>query len=82
MSQFYCNKPDGTEVLYGLDHVLGWFYTEFAADNPLKTLVDLCSTLGTLSRGELVGLLKATDAPQQHITFIALDIDPAGTGEI
>lgn len=75
MSRFRAMKEDGTEVAYGLDHVLGWFYQEF--DGEGDCTVDLDSRFTGLGRGELVHRLQQTNAHPGRISAIAADIDPA-----
>lgn len=78
MSQFRTTVKDDptTTVVYGLDHVFGWFYQEFNAED--ECVSDLDTLMSGLSRGRLVDLLVKTNAPSEHITRIALDLDPEG----
>lgn len=76
MSQLSCETiEEGNEVLYGLDHVLGWFYMEFEVghDTPI---IDRDQGNATLSRGELLALLDKTTAKEIHKMYIAMDMDP------
>ena len=79
MSQFRATvTASGNAVMYGLDRMYGWFYTEFDKKND-KTVVELDSYVsGGLSRGKLIELLEKTNAPYEHKMRIALDLDPAG----
>ena len=61
-------------VVYGLDHVLGWFYEEHKDD---EKIVDLDGLFTGLGKGQLVELLEKTDAPKACVAKVALDLDPA-----
>ena len=76
MSAFWAHVLDNPEntVSYGLDHVTGWFYTEFNSDD--EPVVELDSMFTGLSKGKLLELLEKTDAPAKHLKRIALDLDP------
>ena len=75
MSQLTATKTDDQEitVVYGLDHVLGWFYQEIKDDD---IIIDLDIFTG-LGKGQLVELLVKTNAPKACIVNVALDLDPA-----
>ena len=77
MSRFIAWRTDDPEihVAYGLDHALGWFCDEFAQDG---SCTNEESTLFTgLSRSGLLEILQETNAPEEHLLRIALDLDPA-----
>jgi len=75
MSRYGACKPGGITVAYGLDHVLGWFYQEFNSAG--ECIKDEDTMFTSLGRGKLVHLLEQTDAPKEHISNIALDLDPS-----
>ncbi len=64
----------GNHILYGLDRACGWFYEESNG----KIIVELDTLFTGLTSGRLIELLEATNAPDEHKTLIALDLDPAG----
>jgi hypothetical protein len=80
MSRFICTKNDDdkTEVAYGLDHALGWFYQEFDENGDCTR--DLDSLFTQLGRAELVHRLEQTDADPRRIAAIQMDLDPATVG--
>jgi hypothetical protein len=68
MSRRMATKNDGTVVIYGLDHIFGWFYQEM--DDKGDCIVDEDS----LSKGKLLDLLEDTDAPEDIKCSIAMDL--------
>ncbi len=76
MSRFSATKlGSGNTVTYGLDHILGWFYSEENAKGEI--IADEDSALTGLGRGRLLELLDDTNAPKEHCFLIAMDLDPA-----
>ena len=76
MSRFSAQVIDKPEhsVLYGLDHVLGWWYQEYDGDD--ECIIDKDTMTNRLTKGQLVELLEKTDAPKKHLQRIAMDLDP------
>lgn len=75
MSKFYTVVKNGNNAEYGLDHALGWFYTEYSSED--EPIVDESTFTTGLGHGRLVALLEGSSAPKEHIYRIAMDIDPA-----
>jgi len=78
MSRFYTTKKDPAAaditIAYGID-CSGWFYQEFNKDE--DCIIDLDSRFSKkFGKGELVALLKLTNAPTKHIKNVAIDLDP------
>lgn len=73
MSRFATQTGEGTTIVYGFDHVLGYFYEEYIDDSG-KPAQDCCTAFGTLSRGKLLDLLEEVDVPYKHREAIAADL--------
>ena len=68
MSRRMATKNNGTVVIYGLDHVFGWFYQEMNDEGDCVVDED------SLSKGKLLNLLEDTDAPEDIKGCIAMDL--------
>ena len=73
MSRHSAVKSDGTQVVYGFDHALGYFYEEWPEGAEMPS-VDLSSGFDGLSRGTFLELLEKTDASEEHKGQVALDL--------
>jgi len=59
---------------YGFDHALGYFYTKYADQDDVESVIEEgSSTLGT-SRGAILRKMKKSGAPRSHQMAVVLDL--------
>ena len=73
MSRFSATQED-TYIIYGLDHILGWFFEEW----PVEYFPDSPTIeKNNISNGALLELLEGYDnVPSENKMSIAMDLDP------
>lgn len=80
MSRYLSEPKDGKTLVFGFDHMLGYFLQQWDESDPNKKLVDLDSKFHKLSRSKLIDFLhenlteKDLKKFSMQINKIALDI--------
>jgi hypothetical protein len=77
MSRYTKQMEDGRTVVYGFDHVLGYFLDVLGIPDEQgerEMLIQESSLLSKMSNGKMIELMDMFDLPESQIEYVAMDL--------
>lgn len=79
MSRHITLQNDGTYVVYGSDHAIGYFFDKVREarndDEEDVNLIEESSMFTKMSNAKMIELMKEHNCPSKHAQMVALDLE-------